>query len=173
MVKSQEGDKKAYEELLHEVSMFLNSYLRPKVFNAEFLDDIIQEILMGVHKSRHTYDPKRSFMSWLLAITHYKLTDHIRSINKADSSDPLNEDVKEHQASVDLLMDLIKLEDETRFNMSIGKLDERSKQIVLLLKIEGLKVSEVAKRLNLSESNVKVICHRAIDVLKSSLKDKV
>jgi hypothetical protein len=32
------------------------------------VDDIVQEILLSVHAARHTYDPARPFLSWLMTI---------------------------------------------------------------------------------------------------------
>jgi RNA polymerase sigma-70 factor, ECF subfamily len=170
MMKAQDGDRSAYEQLLGLVADFLNYYLASKVFNASFRDDVIQEILLGVHKSRHTYDPKRSFMNWLLAITHFKLTDHIREISKTDQQEQYFED-RDSRSSADLLMDIISSEDEKLLSKCIENLDDRSRQVFMLLKAEGLKVSEVALRLGLSEANVKVICHRALDTIKKTIKD--
>lgn len=168
MVKAQRGDKAVYENLLLELSMFLNNYLRPKIFNSDHLDDVIQEILLAVHKSRHTYDSKRSFMSWLLAIVHYKFIDHVRAMAKSDK-EFLHSDSNEKDHDY-LLEELIKIEVGEQLLLAIESLDEPSRSVIDLLKVQGMKVSEVSIKLNISESNVKVLAHRSIEKLKKIMK---
>ena len=171
MARSQDGDKTSYEILLNELSLFLNSYLLKKVYTPDFREDIIQEILFAVHKSRHAYDPKRSFMSWFLSIAHYKLTDHIRTASKHQQSLSTLE-THELQSSTDLARELIELEDEKLFQDRLTSLDERSRSVLQLLKVDRLSTAAVAQQLNISKANVKVICHRAIEAIKRSIKDR-
>jgi RNA polymerase sigma-70 factor (ECF subfamily) len=41
-------------------------------------EDLVQEILIGLHGKRHTWDPARPFLPWLHAIARYKLIDFTR-----------------------------------------------------------------------------------------------
>ena len=49
---------------------------------------------------------------------------------------------------------------------AMNKLNTREQTVLNLLKIEGQSVNQVAEQLNLTESNVKVIAHRAYTSLK-------
>ena len=41
-------------------------------------EDLVQEILIGLHGKRHTWDSARPLLPWLHAITRYKLIDFTR-----------------------------------------------------------------------------------------------
>ena len=77
MALSQKGDKHAYTVLLGEASNWLQRYFRRKVPDAQ-LDDLVQEVLLAIHKKRASYDAARPFLPWLAAIARYRWVDHLR-----------------------------------------------------------------------------------------------
>ena len=58
MINAQKGDATAYNELLLNLCSFLKNYLRKRIFEQSDIEEVIQEILMAVHKSLHTFDTK-------------------------------------------------------------------------------------------------------------------
>ncbi|MBK9322997.1 MAG: sigma-70 family RNA polymerase sigma factor [Bdellovibrionaceae bacterium] len=160
MINAQKGDATAYNELLSNLYLFLNNYLRKRIFEQRNIEDVIQEILVAVHKSLHTYDSEKSFMSWLMAITEYKVIDYIRALRKQTKPSDLNS-IPNFFAGMhsdsDLRIDIDK---------ALNRLNHKEKTILNLLKVDGQSVSEVAKQLHLTEGNVKVIAHRAYTNLK-------
>jgi RNA polymerase sigma-70 factor, ECF subfamily len=170
MREAQSGNESSYQTLLTEVYMFLESYLNSKIINKSQIDDIIQETLVAPHKSRATYDSSKSFMSWLLAITHYKVNDHLR-IQLKQKTQELDESLVDTNS--DTLNALIEHQNFQLLNQALNELEEKPKLVVTYLKLDGLKISEVAARLNLTESNVKVIAHRAYQSLQLKLRSKL
>jgi RNA polymerase sigma factor (sigma-70 family) len=53
---------------------------------------------------------------------------------------------------------------------ALSKLDERSRNVIVLRYIKGLSPDETAKLLNLSSGNVRVIQSRALDKMKKLLE---
>ncbi len=170
MSEAQEGNSTSYETLLAEVYMFLESYLNSKVYNKSQIDDVIQEVILAIHNSRHTYDCSKSFMSWLLAIAHYKVSDHLRYQFKQKTQE-LEDSIID--ANSDALTALIENQHSQLLHQAIDELEQKPRQVIKLLKFEGFKISEVASKLNLSESNVKVIAHRANQMLEFKLRSKL
>jgi RNA polymerase sigma-70 factor, ECF subfamily len=166
MIEAQKGDSSSYETLLKEVSLFLKRYLRQKISDSEQLEDVVQETLLAVHKSRHTYNSDRSFISWLLAIAHYKVNDLLRISYKFKPTELDESIVDESDSQLD---ELLKKEKTEQVMKAVESLPAKNQMVLKLLKIEGLKISEVARLCNLSESNVKVISFRAVQDLKASL----
>lgn len=163
IIKAQQGDSAAYKELLTGVSLFLKNYLRKRIFEKSEIEEVLQEILMAVHKSLHTYDNNKAFMSWLLAITEYKVVDFVREFKKhavETDLEPLSHFFSGTYADSDLRIDI---------DRAMNKLPEREKKILTLLKIEGQSAQEVAEKLDLTEANVKVIAHRAYQQLRLRL----
>lgn len=170
MKEAQGGNSTSYETLLSEVYMFLESYLNSKIYNKSQIDDVVQEIILAVHKSRHTFDSTKSFMSWLLAITHYKISDHFR-IQFKEKIQKLEESLVDTNS--DILNSLVEHQKFHSLYQALNELDQKPREIVKLLKIEGLKISEVANKMKLSESNIKVIAHRAYQSLEIKLRGKL
>ena len=163
ILAAQQGDAVSYSELLKGISSFLKSYLRKRIFEKNEIDEVIQEILMSVHKSLHTYDYQKSFMSWLLAITEYKIVDHIRSFKKHSGQIELNE------ISNFLNISNSDLELKLEIEKAMMSLSDRERNVISRLKIQGESVLEVAQQLKLTEANVKVIAHRAYLNLRTFL----
>ena len=46
---------------------------------ADRVEDVIQDVLVTVHRVRHTYDPARPFTPWLRAIAQRRAIDVLRS----------------------------------------------------------------------------------------------
>jgi RNA polymerase sigma-70 factor, ECF subfamily len=161
--KSQDGDGAAYTNLLQGLNSFLKNYLRKRIFIQNEIDEVIQEILLAVHKSLHTYDTEKSFMSWFLAISEYKVIDYIRNLKKHSASVDLN--------SISHFFSAINTDSDLKIDIekAINSLATKEKNVITLIKIDGHSINEVAHQLNLTEANVKVIAHRAYLNIKTYL----
>ena len=51
----------------------------PGVNSASEVDDLLQEILISIHKARHTYDGERPYKPWAYAIAKFRLQDYLRA----------------------------------------------------------------------------------------------
>src|SRR6201987_6348567 len=82
MRAERRGDGVAYERMLKEVAVTLRRSLAPRLVRAGLgaheTEDLVQEILIGLHGKRNTWDPARPFLPWLHAISRYKLIDFLR-----------------------------------------------------------------------------------------------
>ena len=78
MVEAQNGDRQAYEELLRASPALVQAFVRRRVGDAPWSDDVVQESLVALHRARHTYDPARPFAPWLYAIAQNRLVDALR-----------------------------------------------------------------------------------------------
>lgn len=167
ILQSQKGDRLAYTQLLQGLSSFLKNYLRKRIFDKNDIDEVIQEILMAVHKSIHTYNAEKAFMSWFLAIVEYKVIDYIRHLK----NDLIDVDAK----STSDLAAVLKTDTDLRIDVekAVNQLNQRERQVFTMVKINGLSISEVANELQISEANVKVIVHRANLNLKIMLGSHV
>src|ERR1700743_3162645 len=82
MRAERRGDSAAYAWLLKEIADLLRRLIRYRVaqlgLNAHETEDVIQEVLIGLHIKRHTWDGDRPFLPWLHAIARYKIADVVR-----------------------------------------------------------------------------------------------
>ena len=161
------GDKRAYSSALQQSSQMLRGYLSKRLSNKNAIDDVLQEILISVHKARHTYDGRRPYTPWLFAIARYRLQDYLRTHYKdhvyhaAELGDAENNSFSD-VTEPELTYESIKEE--------IGQLPKKQASILHLIHGEGYTAKEVADKIGMTESAVKVSAHRAYKILKEKLK---
>jgi RNA polymerase sigma-70 factor (ECF subfamily) len=161
---AQEGDAAAYRTLLEELERLAQRYVRRafglrRGMDASRCEDVVQEILLGVHAKRHTHDPVQFFLPWFYAIARYKVIDEIRRIVAARKNDSLDDELEVAAPWTDLTAAL-DVED------LLSTLPEKQRTLLKLVKLEGLSVEETSGRTGYSESDVKVSIHRALKALR-------
>lgn len=165
MRQAQSGDAKAYMQVLEQVSAWLTRRLRSKVPAAD-LPDLVQEVLISLHKSRHTYDSGRPFLPFVAAIARYRLADHLRKsyANQEDAVDMADwEDVF---AAEDVTE---RLHEREYVSKAVATLKPNQQKVITLMYREECSVEETAERLGMSVSAVKVTAHRAYKILRKAM----
>lgn len=170
MIATQKGDGQAYAKLLKEILPLLTAFIKKRVFDASQVDDVVQNVLLGIHTARSSYDPSQPFTPWLYAITRYKVLDYIRHTSRYTDNISLDSEQIETFFSVDA-----NTQERSELQKDLAKamnmLPKKQQQIVTLMKIQGFSAAEVALKLDMSLSAVKVAAHRAYKTLEGALKD--
>lgn len=161
------GDQRAYASLLHQTTRLLRPFLAKRLSIPNEVDDLMQEILISIHKARHTYDGNRPYKPWAYAIAKFRLQDHLRvhysdQLRHAVDFDELEEYLPEPVTESRMTYESISGE--------IEKLPEKQANILRFLHQEGYTAKEVAEKTGMTESAVKVAAHRAYKVLRKKLE---
>lgn len=164
---AQQGDKKIYAELLNDITTLVRGYLFKKINTPEDVEDVLQEILISIHNARHTYQSSRPLKPWIFAITKFRLTDHLRKIYRNKSREMVNIDEIEFSLTTNVTNDTDNYEELYK---ALKELPDKQRKIVELMKIEGYTAKEVAEKLDMTESAVKVSAHRSYKQLKTLLE---
>jgi RNA polymerase sigma-70 factor (ECF subfamily) len=168
-VAAQEGNKKAYNKLLTELSSFTRNYLLSRVANPEWAEDITQEVLISVHKSLKTYSGDRPFTPWLMAIISFRKTDFLRKhySSRGDKQAPLEdaEFLNTHVTNPNRAGEYKDIEG------ALATLPEKQRKVFELIRIQGYTAQEVANEMKMSVSAVKVSAHRTANKLKTLLNE--
>ena len=166
MTLAQAGDSTAYARLLRELSIYVKAIVRKKLDDPSRADDVSQDILLALHKARHTFDSSRAFMPWLHAILQFRLTDQLRKIyagrrfEELDLNSSYGETFSDLQANDEVDGQLL---------VALQSLPDKQRLVVQMLKLEGLSVKEAAKASGMSESALKVNAHRAYKTMRAFL----
>ncbi len=157
MLSSLEGNQEAYGTLLHLVNGLVKKYLR-KSLDAQMAEDLTQEVLLSIHRKMHTFQIDQAFLPWMYAISRYRLIDYIRSEKRKGLSFEFDEKIlSDHEEEEEV---------GESFTEIIQDLTDKQREMLTLVKVEGLSSAEAAKKLNISLSALKVGVHRAIKELK-------
>jgi len=168
MRQSLQGDKQAYAELLRETARMLRPYLSNRLSFDSEVEDVLQEILISIHKARHTYDGERPYKPWVYAIARFRLQDYLRmhyadqlrhAVDIADVENNLHEDVTESDISYESISGEVE-----------KLLPKKQATILRLMHHDGYTAKETAEKLGMTESAVKVAAHRAYKVLREKLE---
>jgi DNA-directed RNA polymerase specialized sigma24 family protein len=84
MAAAQAGDGAAYQALLRDCIPVIKSVARRRGVAADHVDDVVQDVLLTIHRARQTYDPSRSFTAWLCVIADRRAIDLLRRIRRQD-----------------------------------------------------------------------------------------
>jgi RNA polymerase sigma-70 factor (ECF subfamily) len=169
MTLAQAGDEQAYRRLLREIGSYVKAIVRRKLDDPAQADDVTQDILLAVHKARHTYDCTRPFVPWLHAILRFRLTDQLRKIYSGrkfedlDLNSTYGETFSEVRTNEEIDGALI---------LALDSLPEKQKMLVKMLKLDGLSVKEASKALGMTESALKVSAHRAYKAMRGFLTNR-
>lgn len=162
MRQSQGGDKRAYAALLDECAHWLNRYFRRRVPPHQ-LDDLVQDVLLALHRKRDTWDAGRAFLPWLAAIARYRWVDHLRKVYRTEA-DQLEDWDAPQDSGEDAVLSRLSL-DRLFVSLPPGQVEA-----IELVKIEGLSITEASARTGQSESLVKVNIHRGLKKLAALIE---
>ncbi|MGE5476812.1 MAG: sigma-70 family RNA polymerase sigma factor [Bacteroidales bacterium] len=174
MAAAQAGDKDSYARLLREIVPMLRRVSRrkwPMAANAD-VEDLVQDVLLSLHSVRHTYDPTRPFVPWLLAILHHRLVDAVRRSMRCQANEIATDDFEETVAGIAANTQEAWTDDATALHKAIAALPDGQRQAVELLKLRELSLKEAAAKTGLSVSALKVATHRAMKALRAALTGK-
>ena len=169
MRQAQVGDSRAYRLLLKESAALLTRFLGKGLRNASEVEDVVQEVLISLHKARHTYDSSRPFKPWLFAIARFRLSEYWRRAY----ADKLRQAVDITEVENSLAAPVTNSGDAYEYLAEgLSALPKKQADIVRLIHVDGYTARQAAGKLGMKESAVKVAAHRAYKVLRRKLSEE-
>jgi RNA polymerase sigma factor (sigma-70 family) len=164
---AQAGDQVAYASLLVLLTSITRHFARARLGAVPWIDDVVQETLLSVHGARQTYDPGRPFAPWFYAIASSRLIDVLRRERRVTSREVGGDELPDPPAGANVA-DRNDLDVEA-IHAAVASLPARQREVIEGLKFRDQSVREVAGRLSMTESAVKVTAHRGYRALKRLL----
>lgn len=131
--------------------------------NTEEAKDLTQETFIAAFRSIKKFRGESSFKNWLYAISKNILKKYIFRKNLF-RLEPLYETI----VFDPFVFDPEEIEKtDKKINKLLTYLSNTERSVVVFRYLRGLSIKEVSLKLKLSESNVKIISHRAIQKLKN------
>jgi RNA polymerase sigma-70 factor (ECF subfamily) len=168
---------------------FLFRYAMIRIRDRSRAEDLVQETFLAALKGRHSFSGKSAERTWLVGILKHKILDYFRSqsrevsLHGEDFTDPPGDDPFnavghwEGEAGptewggnpADLFRQKEFLEQLTN---CLSGLPPAHAAVFTLREIEGAGTKEICKELNVSETNLWVILHRARMQLRKCLETR-
>lgn len=169
MVAAQGGDGTAYGRLLRDIAPFVRILLRRSGIGAGPAEDVVQDVLLTVHRVRETYDPTRPFIPWLTAITRRRMIDAVRRSSRIDAFEEAAPDALEEVANSRANAGHESRENREWLHAAMQGLPPKQRMALELVKLRELPVVEAAALSGQTPGAVKVNVHRAVRALRTML----
>jgi len=167
MAAAQDGDAKAYEGLLQELLPEIRSQVRRRLPDEAAVEDVVQNTLLAIHRSRHTYRPERPFGPWLRAVARNAFLDHVRARGRRSDREVSLEAVPEPAGDPEPSFAEARLSPD--LERALAELPAAQREAVELIQLRGLSVAEAAVKAGVSVAAVKVRAHRGYRALRKAL----
>jgi RNA polymerase sigma-70 factor (ECF subfamily) len=171
MGRAQGGDKAAYDTLLRECANIARRVLRRRfpVLGSADAEDLVQDILLSLHGVRATFDARRPFVPWLLAIIRNRAADAARSYARRTGREIT---VAEYPETFDTSEANTVGEgygDTEELRQAVQRLPEGQRVAIELLKLKEMSLKEASEKSGMTVGALKVATHRATHALRAAL----
>jgi len=169
MTQYQRADSVALEELVRRLSPPLLRYFGASSFGRSDPEDLLQDCWLRIHRSRHTYRASEPVLPWIYTIARRTRLDAYRKRRRLESREVLVEKLPER---VQHEVPDTGSEQEAVAGLIAG-LPESQREVIVMLKVTGMSLEEVARATSSTVGAVKQKAHRAYATLRRALsKDR-
>ena len=166
MVRYQQADTAAAAALIERLSPRMYRFFCTQLGSRADADDMLQELWLRIHRVRHTYRAGQPLLPWAYAIAHRVRIDSYRKRRRR--SREIGVDVLPEPAARNAGPDSLPSFDEL-----LATLPEGQREVLTMLKVEGLSIEEIARATSSTAGAVKQKTHRAYERLRSFLQPAV
>jgi RNA polymerase sigma-70 factor (ECF subfamily) len=173
MLSFRAGDAAAFDALFERWARPLLRYLERMVRDPGAAEELVQEAFLRVYRARERYEPDARFSTWLYRIATNLALNELRRPRRRDPHESLGDEhgLEAPLPASDELADA--RQRARRLEAALAELPERQRAALWLSAVEGLSYAEVAASLEVSESAVKALVHRARSRLADRLETKL
>ena len=149
MVCYQQGDISAAIVLIEQISPQLYRFFASGMGNRIEAEDMLQDTWLRIHRARHTYRPGSPVLPWVYAIARRIRVDNFRRRRRIELRQIVSDKLPEPSIKRDLPSD------PPPFNELIAILPGSQREVLTLLKVNGLSIDEIARATSSTSGAVK------------------
>lgn len=164
MARYQRGDFTAATALIESFSPQLHRFFAVQSGSRADADDLLQETWLRIHKVRHTHRPGEPWLPWLYAIARHVRIDHYRKSVRTTVGGQKLEAMSKEAATVPAESD-----QSDSLQALLAPLSQSQREVIEMLKVEGMSLEEVARATSSSVGSVKQKAHRAYKKLRETM----
>jgi RNA polymerase sigma-70 factor (ECF subfamily) len=165
ILAAQNGDQKAFGELVTRHQRRAYAVARAIVLNHEDAEDAVQEAFLHAYRALDRFRPDQAFGAWLHRIVANAALDLTRR-RKVREADELPETVASPFHDPAEAGDL-----RQRLREALAELPPRQRAVIVLHDIEGFKHAEIGTTLGIPEGTARSDLHYARARLRDALRD--
>jgi RNA polymerase sigma-70 factor (ECF subfamily) len=164
MREYQQASGTAAAALIELLSPHLLRFFASQMGNRTDAEDMLQDVWLRIHRVRHTYRPDEPLLPWVYAIARRVRVDNYRRRQRIASRETQVEVLPDPADNVEGARHSATFED------LVAKLPESQREVLTMLKVNGLSIEEVARATSSTVGAVKQKAHRAYERLGNLLE---
>tara|TARA_B110000305_G_scaffold177955_1_gene197106 strand:+ start:703 stop:1257 length:555 start_codon:yes stop_codon:yes gene_type:complete len=165
-----------YDKKLSMIRGLLFNYTKIRVYNKEDAEDIVQNVLVILHKKMNEFDANKNFCSWALTICNFQIKGYFSKVKRNKVVSTLDE---ENMSPESLgyfcdrmpFQDLIQEEKQKLTIEIINNLNTMEKK-VFSLSLKGFSSKDIIYSLKITQSHYSASKSRALKKAKKLFKNK-
>lgn len=166
MVQYQRADPRAVEQLVSRLSPMLLRFLASPGVARSDAEDMLQDCWLRIHRSRSSYRASEPLLPWIFAIARHARLDAYRRRRRLGSREFL---VAEAPERADMSGEHTIAGKGADVERLLNALPDSQREVVLMMKVSGMSVEEVARATASTPGAVKQKAHRAYEKLRGLL----
>jgi RNA polymerase sigma-70 factor (ECF subfamily) len=167
------GDDAVFRALHAELAPRLHRFLLRLTGSAASADELAQEAFLRIHRARGAFNRGGAALPWIYAVSRNVFLDHERK-RKVHSAVVLDEALTQvHPAAASHRPDRV-LESRRTLDLvrtTLAGLPVSQREAFILLRFEGLSVSDAAEVLGSTEASVKSRAFRAYEAIRRATRE--
>lgn len=160
----QQADAAATTELIQRLSPGLLRFFLAQEATRMEAEDLLQNTWLRIHRARHTYRAGAPVLPWVFAIAKHARVDGYRKRRRIQRYETPTETLPEHPPSQDRAH-----AEAPTFESLIAGLPESQREVLTMLKVNGLSLQEIAQATSTTVGAVKQKASRAYASLRTLL----
>jgi RNA polymerase sigma-70 factor (ECF subfamily) len=165
--RALDGDARAFEDLVKTYQrMVAGVAWRYGIRHAD-LEDIVSEVFVKLYRNLHQFRPEHPFSTWLYRLAANHAVDHIRRARKQRGRTEMPAQVADPSSGPS---DDFESDERARLvRESLVELSTPYREAIELVYVEGLKIDDAARRLDVPSGTVKTRLMRGREALRRIL----
>lgn len=161
----KQGDIEAFESLYQKYLPVVYKRVRFVVPEHD-VEDVAQEVFIGVLKSLQSFRGDSQFSTWLRTLTNYKVAEYYRK--RTRKQDPREAPL----AEAELLPEEggLHVEDRIALRRAMASLTDKYREVIVLRFADGMSFEEMARTLGSNLEATKSLFRRALSALRKNLE---
>lgn len=162
-------NKPPFEDLYSQYWSKVYFYIFKKIGVREDAEDLAEEAFLYAYDRYDRFDPDKSSVgTWLFIIVNSRLKDHYRARKSHVDISELENSLFEEGDELDKAVWLEQV--RTVLTAAIDTLPARQQDVVRMKYFQNMSHEDIAKALNTSPGNARVLLSRALDKLKEQCR---
>lgn len=160
----QQANADATSQLIHRLSPDLLRYFLAQEASRAEAEDLLQNTWLRIHKARHTYRSGSPVLPWVFAIAKHVKVDAYRKRRR----------IQHHEIATEIIPESPPARETSRtetmtFDSLIANLPDNQREVLTMMKVNGLSLEEVARATCSTVGAVKQKASRAYAKLRTLL----